>query len=53
MTILLSAVYSTAVMCLAHQLRMVATFWDEDALRREFGSDTELDELETAGGYAH
>jgi len=26
---------------------------DEDALRREFGSDTELDELETAGGYAH
>jgi len=25
---------------------------DEDALRREFGSDTELDELETAGGRA-
>lgn len=23
---------------------------DEDALRREFGSDTELDELEAAGG---
>jgi len=23
---------------------------DEDVLRREFGSDTELDELETAGG---
>ena len=23
---------------------------DEDALRREFGSDTELDELEVAGG---
>jgi len=23
---------------------------DEDALRREFGSDTELDELERAGG---
>jgi len=23
---------------------------DEDTLRREFGSDTELDELETAGG---
>ena len=23
---------------------------DEDALRREFGSDTELDELEMAGG---
>jgi len=25
---------------------------DEDALRPEFGSDTELDELETAGGRA-
>jgi len=25
---------------------------DEDTLRREFGSDTELDELETAGGPA-
>ena len=25
---------------------------DEDVLRREFGSDTELDELETAGGRA-
>jgi len=25
---------------------------DEDTLRREFGSDTELDELETAGGRA-
>jgi len=25
---------------------------DEDALRREFGSDTELDELDTAGGHA-
>ena len=25
---------------------------DEDTLRREFGSDTELDELETAGGCA-
>jgi len=25
---------------------------DEDALRREFGSDTELDELETAGSRA-
>jgi len=25
---------------------------DEDALRWEFGSDTELDELETAGGRA-
>jgi len=24
---------------------------DEDALRREFGSNTELDELETAGGH--
>jgi len=24
---------------------------DEEALRREFGSDTELDELETAGGH--
>jgi len=24
---------------------------DEDPLRREFGSDTELDELETAGGW--
>jgi len=23
---------------------------DEDALRRKFGSDTELDELEAAGG---
>jgi len=26
---------------------------DEDALRREFGSDTELDQLETAGGRAN
>jgi len=25
---------------------------DEDALRQEFGSDTELDDLETAGGHA-
>ena len=25
---------------------------DEEALRREFGSDTKLDELETAGGHA-
>ena len=25
---------------------------DEDALRREFGSDTELDKLETAGSRA-
>jgi len=25
---------------------------DEDALRQEFGSDTELDELEMAGGHA-
>jgi len=25
---------------------------DEDALKQEFGSDTELDELETAGGRA-
>jgi len=24
---------------------------DEDALRQEFSSDTELDELETAGGH--
>jgi len=24
---------------------------DEDVLRREFGSDTELDELEAAGGF--
>ena len=30
--------------------RMVAYDYDEDALRREFGSDKELDELETAGG---
>jgi len=25
---------------------------DEEALRRKFGSDTELEELETAGGHA-
>jgi len=30
--------------------RMVGYDNDEDALRREFGSDTELDELEAAGG---
>jgi len=32
--------------------RMVAYDNDKNALRREFGSDTELDELETAGGSA-
>jgi len=30
--------------------RMAGDDNDEDALRREFGSDTELDELEAAGG---
>ena len=32
--------------------RTVGYHNDEHALRREFGSDTELDELETAGGRA-
>jgi len=32
--------------------RMVGYENDEDPLRREFGSDMELDELETAGSHA-